>query len=312
MTQVATSNRGRNIGLVTLMSLMLLGCSQVASGRWYDTQKGQSPHWWQNDKPAASNTASSSARQTGYVTVQSGDTYYKLATRHKVPLRALMDANNARPPYTLVKGDRVKLPPRKYYTVQENDTLYAISRRYRADLKDLASINNIRKPYTISVGQRLQIPDGTAPERQASTSQAGVSQRAQDISSTSTPSRSGRFMTPVKGRVISGFGPKQDGLHNDGINISAPQGTPIRASENGVVVYTGNQLRGYGNLILVRHSGGWVSAYAHTSKFLVKAGDKVKQGDIIAQVGQSGNVDRPQLHFELRKGTRAVDPKSLI
>jgi murein DD-endopeptidase MepM/ murein hydrolase activator NlpD len=101
-------------------------------------------------------------------------------------------------------------------------------------------------------------------------------------------------------------------LHNDGINISAPIGTPIKASENGVVVYTGNQLRGYGNLILVRHSGGWVSAYAHTSKFLVQAGDKVKQGEVIAQVGQSGSVSRPQLHFELRKGTRAVDPKSLI
>jgi murein DD-endopeptidase MepM/ murein hydrolase activator NlpD len=119
-------------------------------------------------------------------------------------------------------------------------------------------------------------------------------------------------MTPVKGRVISNFGPKEGGLHNDGINISAPIGTPIKASENGVVVYTGNQLRGYGNLILVRHSGGWVSAYAHTSKFLVQAGDKVKQGEVIAQVGQSGSVSRPQLHFELRKGTRAVDPKSLI
>lgn len=297
-------------GLVTLLSVVLIGCSQVSSGRWYDTQGGQSPHWWQNENNQSPSQKSSGQGQSrGLVTVRKGDTYYKLASRHQVPMRALMDANNARPPYQLEAGDRIKLPLRKFYTVQKRDTLYAISRRFDANLADLATLNRIPKPYTISVGQRLQIPDGSAPIRRAS---AGASQRAKNISDTSTPSRSGRFMTPVKGRVISNFGPKKGGLHNDGINISAPMGTPIKASENGVVVYTGNQLRGYGNLILVRHSGGWVSAYAHTSKFLVKAGDKVKQGDVIAQVGQSGGVSRPQLHFELRKGTRAVDPKSLI
>ena len=112
--------------------------------------------------------------------------------------------------------------------------------------------------------------------------------------------------------MISNFGPKAGGLHNDGINIAAPEGAPIKAAENGVVVYAGNELRGYGNLLLVRHSDGWVSAYAHTSKFRVAAGEKVKQGQVIAEVGSSGNVDRPQLHFELRKGTRAINPKTLI
>jgi murein DD-endopeptidase MepM/ murein hydrolase activator NlpD len=310
MMQRGTMRKTLTTSLVTLLSVVLIGCSQVASGRWYDTEKGQSAHWWQNESgKSTSQKAPAQGQIRGYVTVRKGDTYYKLAARHQVPMRALMDANNARPPYQLEAGDRIKLPLRKFYTVRKDDTLYAISRRFDANLSDLATLNRIPKPYTISVGQRLQIPDGSAPVRRAST---GASQRAKEISSTSTPSRSGRFMTPVKGRVISNFGPKEGGLHNDGINISAPIGTPIKASENGVVVYTGNQLRGYGNLILVRHSGGWVSAYAHTSKFLVQAGDKVKQGEVIAQVGQSGSVSRPQLHFELRKGTRAVDPKSLI
>ena len=101
-------------------------------------------------------------------------------------------------------------------------------------------------------------------------------------------------------------------MHNDGVNIAARTGAPIVAAENGVVVYTGNELRGYGNLLLIRHSGGWVTAYAHISKFRVKPGARVKQGDVIAEVGQTGNVDRPQLHFELRKGKRAVNPQSLI
>jgi murein DD-endopeptidase MepM/ murein hydrolase activator NlpD len=128
----------------------------------------------------------------------------------------------------------------------------------------------------------------------------------------SAPKRVGRFLVPVKGSIISGYGPKDGGLHNDGINIAAREGAPIRAAENGVVVYTGNELRGYGNLLLIRHSGGWVTAYAHTSKFLVKPGARVKQGEVVAEVGRTGNVDRPQLHFELRKGTRAVNPQSLI
>ena len=86
------------------------------------------------------------------------------------------------------------------------------------------------------------------------------------------------------------FGPKEGGLHNDGINIAAPTGTPIKAAENGVVVYAGNELRGYGNLLLLRHSDGWVTAYAHTSKFRVKPGDRVKQGEVIAEAGQSAKM----------------------
>ena len=117
-----------------------------------------------------------------------------------------------------------------------------------------------------------------------------------------------RFLWPLRGPVISRFGPKAGGLHNDGINIAASAGAPIVAAENGVVAYAGNELRGFGNLLLVRHAGGWTTAYAHSDRLLVKRGDRVKKGDVIARVGATGRVKRPQLHFELRRGTDAVDP----
>ena len=116
------------------------------------------------------------------------------------------------------------------------------------------------------------------------------------------------FRWPVRGRVIAKFGDKASGERNDGINLAVPEGTPVKAAENGVVVYAGNELKGYGNLVLVRHEGDWVTAYAHASEITVKRGDKVNRGQIIAKAGQSGNVNSPQLHFEVRKGSKPVDP----
>ena len=116
------------------------------------------------------------------------------------------------------------------------------------------------------------------------------------------------FVWPVKGEVLSPFGPVGKGQNNDGINISAARGTPVRATENGVVVYVGNELKGFGNLLLIKHAGGWVSAYAHNDQLMVRKGDAVSRGQQIATVGSSGGVDTPQLHFELRRGTEAVDP----
>jgi murein DD-endopeptidase MepM/ murein hydrolase activator NlpD len=126
------------------------------------------------------------------------------------------------------------------------------------------------------------------------------------------PRAGGFFLWPVNGKVISQFGAKNGGLHNDGINIAAPRNTPVRAAENGVVVYSGNQIRGFGNLLLIRHTDGWVTAYAHNETLLVKKGQQVKRGETIARVGSTGNVSQPQLHFELRKGTEAVDPAAYL
>src|SRR5581483_10001834 len=116
------------------------------------------------------------------------------------------------------------------------------------------------------------------------------------------------FRWPVRGRVICAFGSRPSGQHNDGINVAVPQGTPIKAAEEGVVVYAGNELKTYGNLVLVRHANGYVTAYAHASEILVKRDEAVKRGQVIAKSGQSGNVSSPQVHFEIRKGSSPVDP----
>ena len=120
------------------------------------------------------------------------------------------------------------------------------------------------------------------------------------------------FRWPVRGKVITGYGAKTNGKSNDGINVAVPEGTPVKAAEDGVVAYSGNELKGYGNLILVRHSNGYVTAYAHASELLVKRGDAIKRGQIIAKSGQSGEVGSPQLHFEIRKGSSPVDPLQFL
>jgi len=122
----------------------------------------------------------------------------------------------------------------------------------------------------------------------------------------------GTFLWPVRGRVLEGFGTGPDGTHNDGINIAASRGAAIEATEGGVIAYSGNELRGYGNLILVKHPNGWISAYAHCDLILVKTGQKVVRGQVIARVGASGNVNEPQLHFELRRDKKPVDPREYL
>jgi len=124
------------------------------------------------------------------------------------------------------------------------------------------------------------------------------------------PARSGaNFRRPANGLIISRFGEQSNGQRNDGINISVPRGTPVKAAENGVVVYAGDELTGLGKLVLVRHADGWVSAYAHNDEILVRRCDTVERGQQIARAGVSGAVSKPQLHFELRKNARPVDPE---
>jgi len=124
------------------------------------------------------------------------------------------------------------------------------------------------------------------------------------------PNRAGSgFLWPIKGEVVAEFGPLPGkGQHNDGINIAAARGTPVRATENGVVVYVGNELKGFGNLLLIKHADGWMSAYAHAEQLKVERGARVRRGQVIATVGSSGNASQPQLHFEIRRGTEAVNP----
>ncbi|MTI15867.1 LysM peptidoglycan-binding domain-containing protein [Rhodobacteraceae bacterium RKSG542] len=136
---------------------------------------------------------------------------------------------------------------------------------------------------------------------------------AQKVASAEPQQTSERyFRWPVRGRIISEFGPKPGGERNDGINLAVPEGTEVKAAEEGTIVYAGNELKGFGNLVLIRHDGGWVSAYAHNKTLHVRRGDVIRRGQTIATTGSTGSVSQPQLHFELRKDNRPVDPMAYL
>jgi len=134
----------------------------------------------------------------------------------------------------------------------------------------------------------------------------------EDASVFVSSSRRSDFIWPVRGQVISSYGPKEGGLYNDGINIAAPRGTPVLAAADGTVVYVGDKLQSYGNLVLIRHTGGMVTAYAHLNSVNVRQGAMVRRGQAIGAVGSTGTVANAQLHFEVRKGKDTLDPKSYL
>ncbi len=251
----------------------------------------------------------------GTVRVQAGDTVYALSRRHHAGVRDIIAANGLKPPYKLAIGQTLSLPRARYHTVRAGETLYGLSGFYRVDMSALVRANDIPAPYRLVVGQRLRLP-GAAPKAAPEISQAPVEaasappkKRLRKGLPATPPPRAGKyFLWPAEGRLLSSFGPKQGGLHNDGINFAVPQGAPLRAAENGVVAYAGNELPGYGNLLLIRHDGGWMSAYAHNETLLVTRGDEVKRGQIVSHAGSTGNVASPQSHFELRRNGKPVNP----
>ncbi len=247
------------------------------------------------------------------VTVRKGDTLYALSRRTGIPVRSLISANRLRAPYALAVGQKLKLPTARTHTVRKGETGYSISRRYGVTVSSLMRTNKVRPPYRLSVGQKLKLPGGASAKPIQTASNTPTTSRkptrGRSVAIPTPPPRAGSgFLWPVKGKVASRFGPREGGLHNDGINILAKAGTPVKAAEAGVVVYASNALEGYGNLLLVKHSGGWVTAYAHNERLLVRQGQKVTRGQVVARVGSTGGVAASQLHFEIRKGRRALDP----
>ena len=232
--------------------------------------------------------------------------------------------------------------PASVHFVNNGDTLRSISHHNHVPVAELAKANGLDPNAKLKIGMKINLP-GThtaaappllpppvslaapATAAAAATKMATVEppQKARLAQATSTPEEAATeppvkaaeltgalptFRWPVRGRVITSYGAKTNGKQNDGINVAVPEGTPVKAAEDGVVAYSGNELKGYGNLILVRHANGYVTAYAHASELMVKRGDTIKRGQIIAKSGQSGEVGSPQLHFEIRKGSSPVDP----
>jgi murein DD-endopeptidase MepM/ murein hydrolase activator NlpD len=251
--------------------------------------------------------------------VASGETVYGISRRYGVDMSALVKLNGIVPPYTIRVGEALRLP-----AVVETQVL-SVATSIPPTPEPAASLTHVPASSGSSGKSGVvaeELPASAAPPGAtepllsspptASTSQPKPATPVAGIVPSPEPRSGSRFLWPVEGKILSGFGPKKGGLHNDGINIAAAQGAPVYAAENGVVAYAGNELRGFGNLLLIKHADGWTSAYAHNEELLVRRGDRVKRGQIIAKVGSSGSVTSPQLHFELRNGARAVDPVRLL
>jgi murein DD-endopeptidase MepM/ murein hydrolase activator NlpD len=242
---------------------------------------------------------------SGLHVVAAGDTLYKISRTYGHSVAELAKANNIEPNATLKIGDRIVIP---------GGSATAAKGTPKAAPK---AAQPLAAPSTAKTAAPKATPAKAtpAPPKPETSQQAAVVTPSDETptpvvakSSDGTPS----FRWPVKGRVIAGFGPKPNGQQNDGINLAVPEGTPIKAAEDGVVAYAGNELKGYGNLVLIRHANGYVTAYAHAKELMVKRGDQIKRGQVIANSGQTGNVDTPQLHFEVRKGPAPLDPMPLL
>lgn len=261
---------------------------------------------------AASSRPSAARSTVADVIVRKGDTVWGISRRTGVPVRALISANNLKPPFTLRPGQGLQVPSARKHVVRKGDTIYGISRRYGVDMSGLVRLNDLSRPYTIKPGQTLRLPAlaRLIVPRQEQSARPSAPRRSTDRAvTTALPPRAGSsFAWPVRGRIVEGYGPQGAGRYNGGLNIAAQRGQPVRAADNGVVAYAGSQLRGLGNLLLIRHQGGWITAYAHNEALLVRRGEVVDRGQVIGRVGATGSVRSPQLHFEIRKGTRTVDP----
>ena len=254
--------------------------------------------------------------QQSYHRVSNGETVATIARTYGVSMQDLMRSNGIEPPYLIYVGQPILIPSPISGAAQPAVTVAAqpplSSSSPASPIISQSSISQTPPrpgpgpgPETMPAPApaSAEPPNAVPPDRLASLPPPPIALAEPAISAPP-----GSFIWPVQGRVLSGFGPKSGGLVNDGINIAAPLGTPVRASQDGTIAYAGNELRGYGNLLLLRHDNGWVTAYAHNGELQVGRGDRVKRGQVIARVGASGSVTEPQLHFELRQGTRTVDP----
>lgn len=264
--------------------------------------------------------ADAPAHWNGTYTVKQGDSLYAVAIRHKVALAELQRANGITDARKVMPGTTLKVPAVTASVAPERMAPSAPQVITDNPAADTSPRVPPLRHTVINAGSGAPQGEAPAPGKQAALAPSdavvprnepeaqAAPEKAQPASAGQAVLPAGKFRWPAKGKVLSGFGARPDGSHNDGVNIAVPLGTDVQAAEAGVVAYAGNELKGYGNLVLLRHDNGWVSAYAHNDQVLVKRGDKVKRGQVIGKAGNTGTVDQPQLHFELRQGAKPVDP----
>jgi murein DD-endopeptidase MepM/ murein hydrolase activator NlpD len=251
-------------------------------------------------KPAAVASAG------GMHVVNPGETLHSIARRNNIPAAKLAKANNLPVTTQLKVGMKLNVPglktaaaPAQSQQLQQPKTAAA------------APVAKSAAPGAKPTAAPVVVAEAPAAKKESANLASETKEIEKDVKQDATSSLPG-FRWPVRGRVIAAYGAKTSGKQNDGINVAVPEGTPVKAAEDGVVTYSGNELKGYGNLVLVRHSNGYVTAYAHASELMVKRGDTIKRGQIIAKAGQTGEVSSPQLHFEIRQGSTPVDPAKFL
>jgi murein DD-endopeptidase MepM/ murein hydrolase activator NlpD len=261
-----------------------------------------------------------------------------LAREYGVSKQAIIEANNLAPPYKIEIGKEIVIPVGSALGGEPHVPAVTAARPSAPPAERAAASSRSGKagevipldepapaPRKSAEAPAIAFPSPAAPP-QGNRTQGKLSRPAAEpatppaepdekegAAEAEPPARStGHFPWPVRGRVLAGYGETKEGGHNAGINIAASRGAPVRAVDGGVVAYAGNEIRGYGNLVLVKHPSGFISAYAHLDELLVKRGDTVGRGQVIAKVGNTGGVSEPQLHFELRRGKKAVDPREFL
>jgi murein DD-endopeptidase MepM/ murein hydrolase activator NlpD len=288
------------------------------------------PPAWQA-RPVTANAQTIAA--SVYV-VRPGDTLRGIADRTGSGSEAIARANGLAPPFVIQPGQRLQIPAGRYHLVRVGETGIAMARAYGVDWSRIIAANALSEPYTLRVGMRVLIPGGpqTVAERAAAFrldvedivtgGEPALASNQRPARPTSSPGRilppsaalaeparlRGAFAWPLRGNVIARFGPGASGERYNGIKIAAPLGTPILAAADGVVAYAGNEVASLGGLVILKHGDGWTTVYGHAGQLLVQRGQSIRKGQTIATSGDSGAADRPELHFEMRKGRTPVDP----
>jgi murein DD-endopeptidase MepM/ murein hydrolase activator NlpD len=241
--------------------------------------------------------------------VRSGETLFSIGRAYNVSPFAIAEANNLPRNHAVKTGEQLRIPGGGHQIARNDADAAPVERNdWQQKPQPRQDEPAAAEDAAPAAGPAETADNGDQADTadQAADQPAGEQQTAAE--SEPEPAAAAGFRWPVRGKVIATYGQKPNGTRNEGINIAVPEGTSVRAAESGVVAYAGNELKGYGNLVLLRHENGWVTAYAHNKDLFVRRGDTVKRGDVIAKAGQTGSVTSPQVHFELRKGATAVDP----
>ena len=257
---------------------------------------------------AAKPDAASDPAQATMHTVKAGETLAGIAARAVVPRVLIIEANGLKPPYKVRPGQKLVIPRRRAYEVQPGDTGFSIALDQGMSWKEIATANGIDPKAAIKPGQKLVIPTISPAEVQS----AETSTPPTKTADTGADSGAQRFAWPASGPVRRGFSAPGAKSGHPAIDIAGAAGSPVRAAAKGRIAFAGDEAKKFGNLVVIDHGGGWFTAYAKLQKVTVKKGERVKTGERIGLLGNTGETDKTELHFEVRQNNVPLDPEDLL